>query len=232
MLRIICEDLLKWGIPVGIYASRSWLYNNIDMSQIPADAVKNTWVAEYGVTMTKYTGYFVMWQYSSKESVNGISGNVDMSNQYLDFYTKINGKETSINQTKKISSEPVKPIEKSELEKVIEVAKGELEYLEKRSNSQLDSKTANAGYNNYVKYWSVKPEWNGAYWCAAFVCWVFTEALGKERAKELLKHYPYTYCPTMAKLFKLYSNPKVGDMYLYDKKQQVTVLITKSKINM
>ena len=27
-------------------------------------------------------------------------------------------------------------------------------------------------------------------------------------------------------------NPKVGDMYLYDKKQQVTVLITKSKINM
>ena len=215
MLRIICEDLLKWGIPVGIYASRSWLYNNIDMSQIPADAVKNTWVAEYGVSMTKYTGYYVMWQFSSKESVNGISGNVDMSNQYYDFHMMIDGKQTPLNQVINASSESIKPIEKSELEKVIEVAKGEIGYLEKKSNSQLDSKTANAGYNNYVKYWSVKPEWNGAYWCAAFVCWVFTEALGKERAKELLKHYPYVYCPTLAGLFTRYSNPKVGDIVIF-----------------
>lgn len=133
MLRIICEDLLSWGIPCGIYASRSWLYNNIDMSQIPADAVKNTWVAEYGVTMTKYTDYFVMWQYSSKESVNGISGNVDMSNQYYDFHTKVNVKETSVNHTTNTSSEPVKKTEKSEVEKIIEVAKGELGYLEKAS---------------------------------------------------------------------------------------------------
>ena len=215
MLRIICEDLLKWGIPCGIYASRSWLYNNIDMNQIPSDAVKNTWVAEYGVTMTKYTGYYVMWQYSSKETVNGISGVIDMSNQYYDFHMKIDGKETSVNHATNTSSDPVKPIEKSELEKVIDVAKGELGYLEKRSNSQLDSKTANAGYNNYVKYWSVKPEWNGAYWCAAFVCWVFTEALGKKRAKELLKHYPYVYCPTLAGLFTRYSNPKVGDIVIF-----------------
>ena len=215
MLRIICEDLLKWGIPCGIYASRSWFYNNIDMSQIPADAVKNTWVAEYGVTMTKYTDYFAMWQYSSKESVNGISGNVDMSNQYHNFHTKINGMETSVNHTTNTSSEPVKKTEKSEVEKIIEVAKGELGYLEKKSNSQLDSKTGNAGYNNYVKYWSVKPEWNGAYWCAAFVCWVFTEALGKERAKQLLKHYPYVYCPTLAGLFTKYSNPKVGDIVIF-----------------
>ena len=136
MLKIICEDLLSWGIPVGIYASRSWFYNNIDMSQIPSDVVKNTWVAEYGVSMTKYTGYFIMWQYSSKESVSGISGNVDMSNQYNDFHTMINGKETSINQTSNTSSKPVKeenPIEKSELEKVIEVAKAEIGYLEKAS---------------------------------------------------------------------------------------------------
>ena len=216
MLRIICEDLLKWGIPCGIYASRSWLYNNIDMSQIPADAVKNTWVAEYGVTMTKYTDYFVMWQYSSKESVNGISGNVDMSNQYYDFHTKINGKETSINQPTNTNSEPVKKAEKSEVEKIIEVAKGELEYLEKRSNSQLDSKTGNAGYNNYTKYWrDIKPEWQGNPWCACFVTWVFMKALGKERAKQLLRHYPYLYCPTMKGLFTLNANPKVGDIVIF-----------------
>ena len=220
MLRIICEDLLKWGIPCGIYASRSWLYNNIDMSQIPADAVKNTWVAEYGVTMTKYTDYFAMWQYSSKESVNGISGNVDMSNQYYDFHTKINGKETSINHTTDTSSEPVKKTEKSEVEKIIEVAKGELEYLEKRSNSQLDSKTGNAGYNNYTKYWRDIDNWcgknyQGQPYCAGFVTWCFTKALGKDRAKELLRHYPYVYCPTMKGLFKLYANPQVGDIVIF-----------------
>lgn len=220
MLRIICEDLLKWGIPCGIYASRSWLYNNIDMSQIPSDAVKNTWVAEYGVTMTKYTGYFVMWQYSSKESVNGISGNVDMSNQYYDFHMMIDGKQTSISNTIKTSSDEdekeVKPIQKSEVEKIIEVAKAEIGYLEKRSNSQLDSKTANAGYNNYTKYWrDVKPEWNGSYWCATWVTWVFQTALGKERAKELLKHYPYVYCPTLAGLFTKYTTPQVGDIVIF-----------------
>ena len=216
MLRIICEDLLKWGIPVGIYASRSWLYNNIDMSQIPSDAVKNTWVAEYGVSITKYTGYYVMWQYSSKETVNGISGVIDMSNQYYDFHMKIDGKETSINQPTNTSSNPVKPIEKSELERVIEVAKGELGYLEKRSNSQLDSKTANAGYNNYTKYWrDVKPEWNGQAWCACFITWVFQTALGKQRASELLKHYPYVYCPTLGAKFTKYSNPKVGDIVIF-----------------
>ena len=29
MLCIICEALIKWGIPCGIYASRSLLYNNL-----------------------------------------------------------------------------------------------------------------------------------------------------------------------------------------------------------
>jgi len=224
MLRIICEDLLKWGIPCGIYASRSWFYNNIDMSQIPSDAVKNTWVAEYGVTMTKYTGYFVMWQYSSKESVNGISGVVDMSNQYYDFHMMIDGKETCPSHVTNTSSEPVKeenPIEKSELEKVIEVAKSDLGYLEKalkyKNNKEiLYDKTKGSSDENTTKHWfEIKQEWQGQPWCAIWICWVFTRALGKERAKELLKHYPYTYCPTMSGLFTLHANPKVGDIVIF-----------------
>ena len=224
MLRIICEDLLKWGIPVGIYASRSWLYNNIDMNQIPADAVKNTWVAEYGVSMTKYTGYYVMWQYSSKESVSGISGNVDMSNQYYDFHMMIDGKQTPLNQAINASSEPIKeekPIEKSELEKVIEVAKSDLGYLEKalkyKNNKEiLYDKTKGASDENTTKHWfEIKQEWQGQPWCAIWICWVFTRALGEKRAKELLKHYPYTYCPTMSGLFTLHANPKVGDIVIF-----------------
>lgn len=217
-LKIILDDLLGWGIPCGIYASRSWFYNNIDMNQISKDAVANTWVAEYGVSMTKYTGYFVMWQYSSKESVDGISGNIDMSNQYEEFYMKIDGKETSVNHETNTSSESVeeKPKEKSEVEKIIEVAKGEVGYLEKKSNSQLDSKTANAGYNNYTKYWrDVKPEWNGSYWCATWVTWVFQIALGKERATQLLKHYPYVWCPALGAKFTKYTTPKVGDIVIF-----------------
>ena len=221
-LKIILDDLLSWGIPCGIYASRSWFYNNIDMNQISKDAVANTWVAEYGVSMTKYTGYFVMWQYSSKESVNGISGNVDISNQYEEFYMQIDGKETSINHVIDVSSEPVeeKPKEKSEVEKIIEVAKGEIGYLEKRSNSQLDSKTANSGSSNYTIYWKNINEWCGKNyqaqpWCAGFVTWCFTKALGLDRAKQLLKHYPYVYCPTLGNLFTKHANPKVGDIVIF-----------------
>ena len=36
--------------------------------------------------------------------------------------------------------------------KLIAIAEAEVGYLEKASNSDLDSKTANAGYNNWTKY--------------------------------------------------------------------------------
>lgn len=39
------------------------------------------------------------------------------------------------------------------IDKLIQTADNEVGYLEKSSNSQLDDKTANAGMNNYTKYW-------------------------------------------------------------------------------
>lgn len=102
------------------------------------------------------------------------------------------------------------------IDKLIQIAKNEIGYLEKASNSQLDSKTANAGENNYTKYWrDVKPSYQGQPWCAGFVSWCFMKAFGQEKAKELLKHWPYVYCPTMADLFTLNSNPKVGDIVIF-----------------
>lgn len=102
------------------------------------------------------------------------------------------------------------------IDKLIQIAKNEVGYLEKASNSQLDSKTANAGENNYTKYWrDVKPSYQGQPWCAGFVSWCFMKAFGQEKAKELLKHWPYVYCPTMADLFTLNSNPKVGDIVIF-----------------
>lgn len=102
------------------------------------------------------------------------------------------------------------------INKLIQIAKNEVGYLEKASNSQLDSKTANAGENNYTKYWrDIKPDYQGQPWCAAFVSWCMMKAFGLDAAKKLLKHWPYVYCPTMAVLFTLNSNPKVGDVVIF-----------------
>ena len=102
------------------------------------------------------------------------------------------------------------------IQKLINVAEAEIGYLEKRSNSNLDSKTANAGSANYTKYWrDIYPAGQAQAWCAIFVNWCFEKAFGKDNAKKLLKHYPYTYCPTMANLFTLHANPKVGDIVIF-----------------
>ena len=48
------------------------------------------------------------------------------------------------------------------IDKVIKIAQAEVGYLEKKSNSNLDSATANAGDANYTKYWrDIKPEYQG-----------------------------------------------------------------------
>ena len=102
------------------------------------------------------------------------------------------------------------------IDKLIQIAKNEVGYLEKASNNQLDSKTANAGENNYTKYWrDVKPSYQGQPWCAGFVSWCFMKAFGREKAKELLKHWPYVYCPTLGNLFTKNANPKIGDIVIF-----------------
>lgn len=80
----------------------------------------------------------------------------------------------------------------NELDIVISIAKNEDGYLEKKSNSQLDDKTANAGSNNYTKYARDLDEINffngkkqGYAWCSVFVSWCFVKAFGVDRAREL-----------------------------------------------
>ncbi|MGN1202806.1 MAG: CHAP domain-containing protein [Eubacterium sp.] len=102
------------------------------------------------------------------------------------------------------------------IEKLISTAKAEVGYLEKKNNSNLDDKTANAGSNNYTKYWrDIKPTYQGQPWCACFVTWCYVQAFGRDMAERLLKHYPYVYCPTMADLFTLNANPQTGDIVIF-----------------
>lgn len=80
------------------------------------------------------------------------------------------------------------------VEDLITIAKDEVGYLEKASNSNLDSKTANAGSNNYTKYARDLNNISGFYngkkqgypWCAVFVNWCFVQAFGVDNAKRLL----------------------------------------------
>ena len=102
------------------------------------------------------------------------------------------------------------------IQRVIDIAVGEIGYLEKASADRLDSKTENAGSGNYTKYWrDIYPAYQAQPWCACFVSWVYKKAFGEETAKELLRHWPYVYCPTLANLFTRHANPTVGDIVIF-----------------
>lgn len=105
------------------------------------------------------------------------------------------------------------------IDALIATAKAEIGYMEKKSNAQLDNKTANVGDGNYTKYWrDLKPSWNGSAWCAVWVSWCMYKTFGLETAKKLLKHendFPYVYCPTLGARFTKYANPQRGDIVIF-----------------
>ena len=80
-------------------------------------------------------------------------------------------------------------------------------YLEKKSNSQLDDKTANAGSNNYTCFARDYKEHTGLNlqaqpWCAMFVSEIFVQAFGLDIACTLLCGSLFHYCPTGVNQFK------------------------------
>ena len=75
-----CTTISKAGYTAGVYASLSWF--NAKIGKITAKHTK--WVAQY-YKKCEYKGAYDMWQYSSKGSVPGISGNVDMDYCYRKF---------------------------------------------------------------------------------------------------------------------------------------------------
>ncbi len=116
-------------------------------------------------------------------------------------------------------------------EKLIAVAQAEVGYLEKKTNSQLDDRTANAGYGNYTKYardLDAVPNFyngrkNGFDWCDVFVDWCFWNAFGVEAAKKLIVQPDKSLgagCRFSAEYYKAKGqfhtkNPKPGDQIFY-----------------
>lgn len=75
LLKIILDKLKSRGYDCGVYASTSWLNNQLNMSKLHGYHV---WVAQYNTSCT-YSGQYDMWQYSSKGQIDGVSGNCDVS---------------------------------------------------------------------------------------------------------------------------------------------------------
>lgn len=76
--------------------------------------------------------------------------------------------------------------------RLIETAEAEDGYLEKATNAELDSKTDNAGRNNYTKYARDLAKWGtyqspkqGLPWCDMFVDWCFITAFGFDLGMKL-----------------------------------------------
>ncbi len=80
----IIEAAGRW---VGIYANLNWNKNYLTD---PWYNTKARWIAQWADACT-YEGEYGIWQYTSKGSVDGIQGNVDMNYAYIDYPTLIKG---------------------------------------------------------------------------------------------------------------------------------------------
>lgn len=74
-----CATVAAGGYSAGVYASKSWFDNRMNAGSIGGNY--SIWVARYN-TYLGYSGRYNMWQYSSKGSIPGISGNVDLNIAY------------------------------------------------------------------------------------------------------------------------------------------------------
>lgn len=115
--------------------------------------------------------------------------------------------------------------------KVIDIALAQVGYLEKASNSQLDSKTANAGNKNFTKYArdldAIPGFYNGKKqgfaWCDTMTDWCFVQAYGVENAKKLLCQpdkslgasctYSASYYRKAGRFYE--KDPKIGDQIFF-----------------
>ena len=114
--------------------------------------------------------------------------------------------------------------------KLIEIAEAEIGYLEKETNASLDSKTGNAGDENFTKYARdlhaagyYQANKNGYEWCEMFNDWCHWNASGKNAklAQEIICQTGLygAGCVWSAKCYRnagrWYKSPKVGDQIYF-----------------
>lgn len=79
-----CQMIKARGHKPGVYANQNWFQNYLDVAKLH-NAGYSIWCAKYSDAKPNIAAEYDIWQYSSKGSVNGISGNVDMNYMYNDI---------------------------------------------------------------------------------------------------------------------------------------------------
>ena len=120
----------------------------------------------------------------------------------------------------------------TEIEKVLAVALEEVGYLEKETHDHLDSRTENAGDENFTKYARdldglefYHGRKNGYAWCDVFVDWCFVQAFGVKRALAMTFQPGWNLwnrgagCRHSLRYYRrhrrLFSKPRVGDQVFF-----------------
>lgn len=74
-----CNTMVNEGYKAGVYASRNWYNTRLEAEKLERYYI---WLAEYR-SEPLYEGSYQMWQYTSKGSIDGIEGNVDVNISYI-----------------------------------------------------------------------------------------------------------------------------------------------------
>lgn len=80
-----CNQVNNCGYTPMVYASRNWLYNNLEVTRL---STYETWLAHYTNDSSVSSDYkydYTMWQYTSSGSVPGISGRTDLNIGYKTY---------------------------------------------------------------------------------------------------------------------------------------------------
>lgn len=116
------------------------------------------------------------------------------------------------------------------IEKVLDLARGEIGYHEKANNKNLDDKSANKGGKNYTKYardldaigYIYNSKKQGGAWCDMFVDWLHVQAWGPKLALKVLYQPKYSSgagCLYSARYYmaakRFYRDPKPGDQAFF-----------------
>lgn len=119
---------------------------------------------------------------------------------------------------------------------IVMIAETQIGYIEKASNSNLDSKTGNAGTSNYTKYGA----WyrlNPAEWCVIFVSWcanqanIATTIIKKESSTSDMK----TFFNNAGRFYPSKANggtytPQIGDIYFQNGHTAIVADVTDTTV--
>lgn len=75
---MLSEGLLTWGV----YCSDAWYK---DMLSPKTMKTRYEWIARYNTKPPRFSSDWLLWQYSSRGTIKGIQGNVDLSILHSDF---------------------------------------------------------------------------------------------------------------------------------------------------